>query len=371
LGHLPPPASYLWQAGSVSSFFARQIGSGSGMKVEACRERALWDAYVDAAPSASNYHRWGWKEVIEKAFGWPTFYLVAKEATEIKGVLPLVWQKSWLFGSFVTSLPFFSHAGVLAESREAEEALVGEAITLARELGAGYLELRHRCDHGLGLPTKTSKVSVLVMVEPDEDKMLKSLRSEVRTKIRKAVKCGLTGEMHGEDALNDFYAIFAEKMRDLGTPVYSKSLFSEIFRAFGADTHICIVRHQGKPIAATFLAEFRGMIESLWSCSRRRLVTMEPNALLNWTILRYAGGNGCHIFDFGRSTVGSGPHRYKLQWSSQEVPLYWDYWSPEGKNRSDPDPANPKYDIFIRLWHRLPLRLANVLGPSIVRRLPY
>jgi FemAB-related protein (PEP-CTERM system-associated) len=341
------------------------------MQVEVCQERAPWDAYVEAAPCASNYHRWGWKEVIEKAFGWPTFYLVAKEATEIKGVLPLVWQKSWLFGSFVTSLPFFSHAGVLAESRETEELLVGEAIVLARKLGAGYLELRHRCDHGLGLPTKTSKVSVLVTVEPDRDKMMKSLRSEVRTKIRKAVKCGLTSEMLGEEALSDFYAIFAERMRDLGTPVYTKSFFGEIFQALGADTHICVVKCQGKPVAATFLVVFRETIESLWSCSRRRFTAMEPTALLNWTILLFAAERGYHIFDFGRSTVGSGPHRYKLQWGSREVPLHWDYWSPQSNNKPELSRANPKYDVFIKLWQRLPLRLTKLLGPSIVRCLPY
>ena len=371
MGHWPPPASHLSQARSASSFLGREMESGSGMKVEACRERALWDAYVEAAPYASNYHRWGWKEVIENAFAWPTFYLIAKEGTEIKGALPLVWQKSWLFGSFVTSVPFFSHAGVLAESREAEELLVGEAIALARKLGAGYLELRHRCDRGLGLPTKTSKVSVLVTVEPDKDKMLKSLRSEVRTKIRKATKSGLTGEMLGEDALSDFYTIFAERMHDLGTPVYSKSFFREIFKAFGADSHICIVRYQGKPVAATFLTVFRETIESLWSSSRRRFVTMEPNALLNWTILLFAAERGYHTFDFGRSTVGSGPHRYKLQWGTQEIPLYWDYWSPERNNKPELGRENPKYDMFIRLWQRLPLRLTKVLGPSIVRCLPY
>jgi FemAB-related protein (PEP-CTERM system-associated) len=333
-------------------------------------ERALWDLYVNAAPGASNYHRWGWKEVIENAFGWPTFYLVAKEATEIKGVLPLVWQKSWLFGSFLTSLPFFSDAGVLAESREAEKLLVEEAIALSRRVGASYLELRHRRDHGLGLPTKTSKVRVLVKVEPDKDKMLKALRSEVRTKIRKAWKSGLTSEMLGEDALSDFYAIFAERMRDLGTPVYSESFFSEIFKVFGADSRICVVRYRGKPIAATFVTAFRETLESLWSSYRRRFVALEPTALLNWTILLYAGEKGCHTFDFGRSTVGSGAHSYKLQWSSQEVPLFWDYWSPDGNDKPELDRANPKYDMYIKLWRRLPLGLTKRLGPSIARCLP-
>jgi FemAB-related protein (PEP-CTERM system-associated) len=340
------------------------------MKVEVCRERALWDAYVEAAPSASNYHRWGWKEVIENAFGWPTFYLVAKEATEIKGVLPLVWQKSWVFGSFVTSLPFFSHAGVLAESREAEQALVGEAITLARELGAGYLELRHRRDHGLGLPTRTSKVSVLVTVEPDEDKMLKSFRPEVRNKIRKAVKSGLTSEMLGEDALSDFYAIFAENMRDLGTPVYSRALFREIFRVFPADTRICVVRHHGKPVAASLMMEFRETIETIWGSSRRQYQSMAPETLKYWTMLRFAAEGGYRIFDFGRATVGSGPHRFKLHWGSQDVPLYWDYWSPDSSRQPEADRSNPKYGLFIRLWQGLPLRLTKVLGPAIARRLP-
>jgi len=341
------------------------------MRVEACGERALWDAYVEGAPGASNYHRWGWKQVIENAFGWPTFYLVAKEATEIKGVLPLAWQKSWLFGSFITSLPFFSHAGVLAENREAEKALVGEAIRLARELGAGYLELRHRGDRGLALPRKTNKVSVLVTVERDKDTMMRSLRSEVRTKIRKAIKCGLTSEMLGEAALDDFYSVYAERMRELGTPVYDKSFFREIFRAFDADTHICLVRHRGKVVAATFLTVFREAIESLWSSSRRQFAAMEPNALLNWTILLFAAERGCRIFDFGRSTVGSGPHRYKLQWGSQEIPLCWDYWSPQGGTETVSSRENPKYDILIRLWKKLPLRLTVLLGPSIVRRLPH
>ena len=139
------------------------------MKVEVCKERALWDAYVEAAPEASNYHRWGWKEVIENAFGWPTFYLVAKEATVAKGVLPLVWQKSWLFGSFITSLPFFSHAGVLADSREAEEALVGEAITLARELGAGHVSSATGVTMVLGSPRKLTSLPCSSPVDPDQD----------------------------------------------------------------------------------------------------------------------------------------------------------------------------------------------------------
>ena len=103
-----------------------------------------WRHYVDGTENYSHYHRWGWKQVIEDAFGWPTYYLMAEEEGRIAGVLPLVWQKSWLFGSFLTSLPFLSGGGVAACSQAVEEGRVQEASALARRLNVSHVELRHR-----------------------------------------------------------------------------------------------------------------------------------------------------------------------------------------------------------------------------------
>ncbi len=296
--------------------------------------------------------------------------MLAEEGGKVRGILPLAWQKSWIFGNFVTSLPFLNCGGVVAESPESKQALVQEAISLAQRLGAKYLELRHRQDAELGLPTKTNKVSVILAVEPDEEKTLKSLRHEVRTKIRKAIKSGLTAEICGAEALDDFYRIFAENMRDLGTPVYSKSFFREILRVFPSNTYICVVRHQSEPVAASFLTGFRDTVETLWGSSLRKYLSMAPNMLMYWRMLRFTAERGYRIFDFGRSTVGSGPHRFKLQWSSQEVQLNWDYWLPKGIDLPELNPQNPKFRMAIWLWQKLPLGLTNRIGPRIVRCLP-
>jgi FemAB-related protein (PEP-CTERM system-associated) len=329
-----------------------------------------WREFVDGHPESSNYHRWGWKEVIERGLRWPTFYLMAENQGRIVGILPLVWQRSWMFGSFLTSIPFFNYGGVLAESDDAEQALVQESIVLARRLGVKYLELRHRRERPLGLPVKTSKVAVELVVEPDEEKMLKSLRKETRNLVRKALKLGLSAKICGQEALDDFYGVFAQNMRDLGTPVYSKSFLREIWRVFPADTYICLVRHQNEVIAASFMTGFRDTLEVIWGCSLRKYLPMAPNMLLYWRMLRFAAEKGFRVFDFGRSTAGSGPHRFKLQWSSQEVPLYWHYWLSKGDHLPELNPDNPKYRMAIWLWRRLPLAITKWIGPRLARCLP-
>ena len=329
-----------------------------------------WQQYVDSLPQSSHYLRWGWKQVIRNSFEWSTFFLMAEEGGRVCGVLPLAWQHSRLFGSFLTSLPFLNGGGILADSKAAEEALLGEAIDLARRLGAKHLELRFRHNPGLPLPVKTNKVAVTRAIGPDSEKMLQELPHKVRSDVRKAMKSEFTAELLGEDALNDFYRIFAINMRELGTPVYGKTFFREILRAFPNVTHICLVRYHGKPVAASFLMGYRDTIEAGWSASLYQYLPLKPNMFLYWSIFRLAGQRGYQLFDFGRSSVGSGTHRFKLQWGSQEVPLYWVYWLPEGVTPPELNPQNPRYRLAIAMWKRLPMSLTNWLGPMIARRLP-
>ena len=342
------------------------------MKIRLAKDEAdaqLWRQFVEDHIECSNYHRWGWRQVIENSFHWPTFYLMAEEDNRIHGILPLIWQKSWMFGSFLTSLPFLNCGGVIAESQAAKKALVAEAIALARQLRVKHLELRHRLNPELGLPTRTHKVAVVRRVEPTET-MWAALPHKVRTDIRKGIKSDLEADFGGKELLDAFYGVFARNMRNLGTPVYGRNFFSEILKTFSDDTYICIVRHQGKPVAVSFLTGYRGTLEAAWSSSLYSYVSMKPNMFLYWKILCFAGERGYEVFDFGRSTVGSGTHRFKKQWGSHEVPLYWAYWVPEGAGLPDLNKENPRYRLAIWLWQRLPVPVTKLLGPAIVKCLP-
>ena len=329
-----------------------------------------WRQYVESRGESSHYHRWGWKQVIENAFEWPTYFLMAEEGDTVLGVLPLVWQKSRLFGSFMTSLPFLNGGGMTASSREAEEALLAHAIELAKRLGVRHLELRFRRDPQLSLPVKTNKVAVTRALSPDREAMFQSLPHKVRTDVRKAMKSEFAAEWLGADGLDDFYRLFAVNMRELGTPAYGKNFFREILGAYPQHTAVCLVRHRGQPVAASFLMGHRETIEAGWSASRYEYLALKPNVFLYWNIFCLAGERGYRVFDFGRSSVGSGTHRFKMQWESQEVQLYWVYWLPEGAELPELNPENARYRLAIKVWSRLPVALTNLIGPPISRCLP-
>jgi FemAB-related protein (PEP-CTERM system-associated) len=343
------------------------------MKISLCANLAdqqRWQQYVDSHPSSTNYHRWHWKQVIEHSFGWLCYYWIAEENGQTQGVLPVVWQKSRLFGSFMTSLPFLNAGGILASNRVAEQALLETAVAQAKQNGVKYLELRHREEHNLNLLTKKSKVTLVLPIGTDQDKMWKDLGTKMRTKVRKSLSFGMAAEFGGVELLDDFYSVFSQNMRDLGTPVYGRKFFRAIFAAFPQDTHICVVRHNKVPVAVSFLAGYRDRIEAIWSSSLKRYLSLKPNLTLYWNLLCFAGARGYSLFDFGRSTVDSGTHEFKLQWGAQTLQLYWDYWLPNGNQLPELNPKNPKYQAAIWLWQKIPVPLTRILGPRIVRCLP-
>ncbi len=329
-----------------------------------------WDDFVENHSDCTNYHRWNWKRVLERAFNWPTFYLMAKEEGRVRGILPLAWQKSWIFHGCVSSLPVLSTGGIVAETRAAAEELEEEAKRITTRVGAQFLELRYRDEQVDRLQVRNDKVTVWRPISPDSEQMWEELGTKIRTKIRKAIHAGMTAEFGGAEFLDEFYTLFCENMRDLGTPVYGRSLFCEILKAFPQHTHICIVRLEGKPIAASFLTGFRDTIEAKWSASDARYLSLKSNMFLYWNLFCFAGQQGYKVFDFGRSTPSSGTHVFKMQWGSQTIPLHWAYWLPAGRELPQVNSRNPKFERAVRIWQKLPVSLTRVIGPTLVRHLP-
>jgi serine/alanine adding enzyme len=349
---------------------ATNIGIQMSVTAASDKNSADWDTFVSGHDHSANYHRWAWKRVIEQAFGWKTFYLMAEENGKISGVLPLVWLKSRLFGNLMCSLPFFSEAGLVADSSEAVDALLAEAIRVARDVKAEYIELRHRGESPVSWPAKSSKVTLECDVHPDPEENMRRLSTKMRTNIRRSLKLGLEAEFGREEFLEDFYEVFCLKMRELGTPVYTRKFFETILGSFPRESFIGRVRHQGKTVAAGFLTGWRGSMEANWSAASPKAMNLRPNMFLFWQMLCFAGQKGYRVFDFGRSTVGSGTYEFKQQWNTRVVPLYWNYWNSSGEQALELNPDNPRYRAAIWAWQWLPIVITKWIGPPIARCLP-
>lgn len=331
------------------------------------RDAAAWDAFVGASPQATGYHFWAWQHVFAKAFGHESVYLAARVDGGIVGVLPLVHIRSLIFGRSLTSLPFLNYGGIAAESGAAADALATAAIDTARARHCDHVELRHVGRQFSSFPCKQHKVAMHLPLQRD---IWERLDRKVRNQIRKAQKSGLTAEHGGFELLPAFYGVFARNMRDLGTPVYTPRLFDEVLRTFPERTRVHLVRLEGAPIAAGITFEARGTTEVPWASSIRDHNSLCPNHLLYWNIIERALETGAAVLDFGRSTPHEGTYKFKEQWGAEPVALHWEYPSLKGGQLPDTSASNPKFQLAVKMWKKLPLSIATRVGPSIVRAIP-
>lgn len=332
------------------------------------RDRAEWERFVAAHDDGAGYHAWAWREVFGRAFGHESIYLIASEpAGAIAGVLPLVLIKSLLFGRTLTSLPFLNYGGVLADSDEVALALVEAAKVQAREHKCSHVELRHTGARFPHLPSKQHKVSMRMDLAPG---IWDRMDRKARNQVRKAQKSGFTIERGGAGLVADFYTVFARNMRDLGTPVYARRLFDEVVRAFPDRTCVHVVRLNGAPVAAGITYRTAQLAQLPWASSIRDFNGLCPNHLLYWDAIEYAAEQGCPVLDLGRSTPGEGTFKFKQQWGARPLPLHWEYQLLSTAHMPNVSPANPKFQLAIALWQKLPLSITLRVGPMIVRAIP-
>lgn len=325
--------------------------------------------YVHA--NATIYHLTDWMELINRAFGHNGYYLYATDqAGSVCGVLPLVHMKSRLFGSFIVSMPYFNYGGIVADNGEIDNMLLAKAIELAGELKVKHVELRESKKNELLEHSRTDKVNMILDLPDDNATLEKALGSKLRSQIRRSVREGFMVSQGGVEELEDFYRVFSQNMRDLGTPVYSKEFFREILKVFPGNTSIVTLKLDNVPVSAAFLIGWHGQLEIPWASSLRGYNKYSPNMLLYWTVLKFAIAQGYRKFDFGRSTTGSGTYKFKQQWGAIPVQLFWNYWLSSGVALPKLNPDNPKYKLAINIWKRMPVAVTNFIGPSIVKNLP-
>lgn len=326
-----------------------------------------WDAAVRGSAGWTHFHQYGWRRVIERTHGHECPYLVAKDGDAIVGVLPLVRVRSRLFGHFLVSMPFVNYGGPLG-SDAAVQALAGAAMAEAKASGARLLEFRALKELPLDMSVSHRKITVMLDLTPrDPDKVFNTFKAKLRSQIRRPQKEGVTVKF-GPDQVGPFYSVFARHMRDLGTPVQPRALFEHLAAEFPNDAWFGCAWLGDVPVAGGCGFVWDGQFEMTWASSLTRYQSLAPNMAVYWGFIERAAAEGLSLFNFGRCTPGSGTHKFKLQWGSRDVPLYW-YQLAEG-TAATPSPDDARYAWGPRLWKKLPLGLATMLGPRIVRSIP-
>lgn len=331
----------------------------------------IYEKTLSGLDAARRFYDPRWLHVVCEGLRHRPYLLTARRGEQYEGVLPLAFVKSLLFGRFLVSLPYVNSGGVLAANDEAAKALIDRAVELAKRLRVKHLELRHERDlpHPALNSRLTSKVHMRLALPDTSEALWEQLKAKVRNVVRKGERPGFTVHWGEQDLLNDFYCVFSRNMRDLGTPVFSRRLFRSIMAQLPGEAEFCIVRDDGKPIAAALLVHRDDVTEVPSASALREYNSRNANSLMYWHLLQRAIERGQAVFDFGRSSEGSGTYRFKKQWGALPEPAVWLYHVLEG-DVSDMRRESGKYDRLVERWRRLPVWLTRWIGPPIVRGIP-
>jgi len=418
---------------------------GTKTEIVKSTDTAQWDDYVYAHPQANLYHLAGWKKIIEKTYGHRTYYLIAykdskqlvtnnhqqsisnpknsinptnpiNHTNQIAGILPLVHLKHFLFGNSLISIPFFDIGGILANDTETEQALLYEAIELARKLKVDNIELRHinpitslsqspvsndqmqgsslfrrsriefsqlfpeaerlkrsnqsskscrKAKNYFTIVTKSHKVRMMLELPESSDVLMKSFKAKLRSQIKKPIKEGLYAKIGGPELLKDFYQVFSINMRDLGSPVHSKKIIQNVLEEFSDQARIVLIYKDKQPVACSLIVGFKDTLENPWASALREYGRLSPNMLLYWTMLEYACDNRYAYFDFGRSSPDEGTYKFKEQWGAKPVPFHWHYIYLKGEPPGLENSEKSKFEKAIQYWQKLPVPVTKVIGPRI------
>jgi FemAB-related protein (PEP-CTERM system-associated) len=350
---------------------AHPVRAFEGRVVRAREVDKRWDRFVEHHPSSTVGHLSAWGRIVEQTYGHEPVYLSAEEDGEIVGVLPLVMMKSRLFGRRLVSMPFLDYGGILASpGRGIEQALVDVARRTARDLGAATIGLRQfdRVD----LPDPVSEERVTMLLElTTEAAVWTALPSERRNRVRKGEKNGLLPAWCGAEALGAFYEVFAINMRDLGSPVHSRRFFDAMLAELGGTARVLLVRDPGgRALGAAVCLFYRDTIMVPWVSSLREAFALCPNFVLYWEVIRLGCRNGYRVLDLGRSFKHAGTFEFKRQWGARPHVLPWLFIDVVPGAAPSVDQDRSRFDRLIELWKRVPVPVANVVGPWIRGQAP-
>lgn len=322
-----------------------------------------------------------WASVVQKTYGHLS-YKVPANGDGGGGRIDLIHMRHPLFGNSLVSMPFADVGGFRAETIQLEQDLLLEAMALASRLKSHSIELRVSRPlawltrdffkasgiwhyDGVQVNVLSHKIKMVLELPATADALMSGFKSKLRSQIKRPIKAGLTFKVGRHELIDDFYRVFAVNMRDLGSPVHAKKLFLNVLDFYPGQSYVFTVYSEKTPVAGAIVVGCGECLSNPWASSLRECRALSPNMLLYWAMLQFAIEHDYRTFDFGRSTPGEGTHAFKEQWGAKAEPLYWYQVSKNIKLPASVNAGRDRFEPIVKLWQRLPVGLANLIGPTI------
>ena len=362
-----PSRDHVQPVAAAADVAAESATGGSPVRVRAFAptDRTAWNEFTRRRADATFFHLAEWQQVLTQAFGHRSHYLLAESGDRIVGILPLAEVKSVLFGHALVSTPFCVYGGIVAENEAAHRALEQRACELAVHLEVDYLEMRNLTRKHPGWPAKDLYVTFRKEIQDDAEKNMLAIPRKQRAALRKGIQKGLSAVI--DPTVDRHYRLYSESLRNLGTPVFSRRFLEVLKETFAEACEVLTVVDGDVAVASVLSFHFRDEVLPYYGGGSAAARPLAANDFMYWEVMERARQRGSRTFDFGRSKRETGAFDFKKNWGFEPTPLYHEYFLVGAQAMPNLSPTNPKYGRMIRLWQRLPLPVARLLGPPVAK----
>jgi FemAB-related protein (PEP-CTERM system-associated) len=344
----------------------------SGIEVRPLAEAGDdWLAYLNEDPSADICHHHAWGSIFAETFGYDSLLVAHRDQGRIDGGVPIILFDQPITGKAMISMPYLNYGGVLGRTEEIKQEIVNTCRMVLGKLGGSYLELRH-AGWTLGSAadrTIQNRVAFRLDINRPAKEIFDDLKKQLRTRLRKASDQGLES-YQGRERLNDFYHLFAQAMREHGTPVMPRRFFANVLSHLGNHAQFMLAYKGTRPVGGKLMLTFKNRATMTWGCYPNRYKHLLANYYLTWELIQQLAGGPIQVIDFGRSAPGSGGYIYKSNWQGQEIPIHVDYIASAPDKIPHLKPDNVKFRLAIATWKKLPLLVTKIVGPRLARYFP-
>ena len=324
-----------------------------------------WDEYVLNHPDSLFYHLYGWGLAFEKVFNFKKFYLQAKRADKICGVLPLILVDTAL-GKKMISIPIGVYAGVLSNEGTIDKMLIEKAVAFTKEFGCDYLEIRNLKKSYPDMPSKELYVTFIRELPATPQDCLGLLPRKARAAAREAIDKGLAYDV-GLKYLDDCYNIYAINQRYLGTPVVAKKWFTALSEIFKDKTNILVIKSGQRCIASVLTFFYKDTVLPFYGGCIPGFFELNPNNYMYLKLEEYGIEKGYKFCDFGRSRKDTGSYHFKINQGFNPNQLHYQYYLNKAKKVPEISPSNKSFDLAKCAWKHLPLFLTKWMGPVVFK----
>lgn len=328
------------------------------------------------------YYQPAWLDLLSRLYHYPMRLLLAHGADgALTGLLPVMAVRSALTGRRVVGLPFSDCCPPLAANDAAMDTLVDQALALAREERARYLELRAGAQPALEARDDLTRNDLygrwVVPLERDTQAMWKRFNYAAQKQVKKSRKEHMTVRVsESVDDVDTYYRLhLLTRSRKHGMPAQSARFFRDVWQTFHAadprvgQARLLLAEHQGATVAGLILLTSGSTVHAAYGASDPRYLHMGPNNALMWEAISWAGEQGFTRFDLGRTARdNAGLVSYKKSLGGVEESLAY-YYHPQIAGLASTSETSWKYRLLTGAWRRLPLPVSGALGGAIYRHL--